>query len=105
MDFVFAGAKCQQLPCECFTARGSGEDRFERTDILLVSRPAQKRLRLAAHDHQQVVEVVRDAAGQLTERLHFLRLRELFVRPFERFLRIALFRDVSCDLGKADKFA
>ena len=102
---VLPARKCQQLPRERFAARGGGEDRFERADILLVSRPAQQRLRLAAHDHQQVVEVVRDAAGQLAERLHFLRLRKLLVRPLERFLRIALFGDVARDLGKADKFA
>src|SRR5262245_37281319 len=100
-----ATRKSQQLPRKRFTARGSGEDRLKRTNILLVGRPAQKRLRLTAYDHQQVVEVVRDAAGQLTEGFHFLRLRELFVGAFERFLRIALFRDVPRDLGKADKFA
>ena len=32
---------------------------------------------------------MRDAAGQLAERLHFLRLRELLLGALERFLRLA----------------
>ena len=60
---------------------------------------------MSAHDHQQIVEVMCDAAGQLTKRLHFLRLRELFMCPFERFLRVAPLGDVARDLGEADELA
>ena len=98
-----APRKGQQLSRERFTARSGSEDRFQRTNILLIGHPAHERLRLSAHDHQQIIEVMCDAAGQLTKRLHFLRLRELFMCPFERFLRIALFRDVARDLGEADE--
>ena len=36
-------------------------------------------LDVAAHDHQQVVEIVGDAAGELAERVHLLRLGELLL--------------------------
>ena len=69
-----------------------------------VSRRLQD-LRVAGHDHQQIVEVVGDAAGELAERLHLLRLRELLARLLERELRLVLLGDVARELGKADQFA
>ena len=65
-----ATRKSKQLPRERLTARGGCEDCFQRTDIFLVGHPAHERLCLSAHHHQQIVEVVCDAAGQLTERRH-----------------------------------
>ena len=42
----------------------------------------------AAEDrHQQIVEVVRDAAGQLADRFHLLRLEQRLARLLERALR------------------
>ena len=41
-------------------------------------------LRVAAHDHQQIVEVVRDAAGKLPDGVHLLQMRGLALRAFER---------------------
>ncbi len=40
---------------------------------------AQQQLRVAEDRREQVVEVVRDAAGELAHRLHFLRLAELLL--------------------------
>ena len=77
----------------------------QRADVLLVRQPAHQSLGLAAYDHQEIVEVVRDAAGELAERLHFLRLRELRLRALERFLRVAPLGDVAGDLGEADQLA
>ena len=37
----------------------------------------------AEHRHQQIVEVVRDAAGELADRVHLLRLEQRFARLFE----------------------
>ena len=37
----------------------------------------QQEIAEADHRGQQVVEIVRDAAGELADRLHLLRLREL----------------------------
>ena len=40
-----------------------------------------QRLGVADHDRQQIVEVVREAAGELADRLHLLRLRQLLFGP------------------------
>src|SRR3954468_13932882 len=56
--------------------------------------PPPEHFRMPAHDHQQIVEVVRDAAGELTDRFHFLHLRELFARALKRALGLALFGDI-----------
>jgi len=48
--------------------------------------------------HEEVVEVVCESAGQLPDRLHFLRLED-------RFLRRPLLTDVARDLREADQFA
>ena len=64
-----------------------------------------QRLDMAGDDHQQIVEVVRDAAGELAERLHLLRLGELLLHPLERDLRVAPLGDVAGDLGEADQLA
>jgi hypothetical protein len=36
----------------------------------------QRQLQIAEDDGQEIVEIVRDAAGQLSERFHFLRLTQ-----------------------------
>src|SRR4051812_9142620 len=50
--------------------------------------------RMPAHDHQQIVEVVRDAASELADGFHLLHLRELFARALKRALGLALFGDI-----------
>ena len=57
------------------------------------------------HRHQQVVEVVGDAAGQLPDRLHLLRLQQRVTRRFELLLRFLALGDVAGDLGEADQLA
>ena len=42
----------------------------------------QKQIRMAANHHQQIIEIVRDAARQLPHRFHFLRLAELHLQHF-----------------------
>ena len=54
---------------------------------------------------QQIVEVVREAAGQLAERLHLLRAEQLLARFLEPQLRLALLGHVAGDLGEADQLA
>ena len=46
---------------------------------------------------------MRDAAGQLTERLHLLRLRHLLARRIDRTLGLVLLGNIAHQLGKADK--
>ena len=70
-----------------------------------VGERALHRLQIADDDGQQVVEVVRDAAGQLADRLHLLRLRKLLLRALQRLLRLAPLGDVARDLGEADQLA
>ena len=55
---------------------------------------APEELAVSHDDHQQVVEVVRDAAGQPAHRLHLLRLAELLLHAPSLRLGPALFRDV-----------
>ena len=83
----------EQLPRQVLAALGGGLDRFERlNDPRLVRlEAALQDLRVAADDHQQVVEIVRDAAGELAERFHFLRLRELLARVLQRGLGLVQF--------------
>src|SRR5262249_34395299 len=65
---------------------------------------AQK-LRVAADDHQQIVEVVGNAARQLAERFHLLRLRQLLLRALERCLGLPSLGDVARDVHEAGKGA
>ena len=48
---------------------------------------------------------MRDAAGQLAERFHLLRLRQLLARLLERQLRFVLHGDVAHQFGEADQLA
>ena len=80
-------------------------DRIDRLQMLGIGEPAAQKLRVAADDHQQIVEVVGDAAGQLAERFHLLRLGELLLRPLERGLRLPSLGDVAGDLHEADERA
>src|SRR6185312_10682019 len=52
-----------------------------------------------------VVEIMRDAAGELAQRLDLLRLRELLLRALQRELRFVALGDVARDLGEADDLA
>ena len=59
-------------------------------------------LRVAADDHQHVIEVVRDTAGQLPQRLHLLRLGELILcAPQFRSCFMAL-SDVAHDIRETE---
>ena len=100
-----AAREREQLPGQALAAARGRLDRVDRAQVLGLGDPPAQHLRVAAHDHQQIVEVVRDAAGQLAERLHLLRLRQLFARARRARLRLAPLGDVAGDLGKADQRA
>jgi hypothetical protein len=60
----------------------------------------------AARQHrQQVVEVVRDAAGELADRFHLLRLVERGVGGLQRVGDALLLGQVARDLGEAHQLA
>ena len=59
-----------------------------------------------ADDHgQDVVEIVRDAAGQLADRFHLLRTEQRLARLLECLPRLTQFGDVVRDAEHADDFA
>src|SRR4029077_16040959 len=60
---------------------------------------------IADDDGQEIVEVVRHAAGELADPFHLLRLGELFLRPLQRLRRLAPLADVARDLGEAQQLA
>ena len=53
----------------------------ERAPLLVQFRGRQQR-GVAVNDGENVVEIVRDAAGELADGLHFLRLAQLLLQPF-----------------------
>src|SRR5439155_1318731 len=59
-----------------------------------------QQLAVAVDDRQQVVEVVRHSAGQLTDGLHFLGLTVLLFHRIERVLGGPLLADVAKDSGE-----
>ncbi len=58
-----------------------------RCDLGIGVEVALEDMEAAADDHQQIVEVVRNAAGELAERIELLRLCELPLHGFELELR------------------
>jgi hypothetical protein len=76
---------------------------FDVSRDVLVARahPALDQVDRALDDGQQVVEVVRDAAGQLAEPFHLLRLHELGLRLLERLLPAPPLGDVARDLRES----
>ncbi len=58
---------------------------------------------MAADDHQEVVEVVGDAAGQLAEGFHLLGLHQLLVGALQLQLGLPPLGDVAGDLGEAQE--
>ena len=64
-----------------------------------------QRVKAAADDHQEIVEIVRHAAGQLAERVELLRFRQLLLHLLELELGLAALGDVAGDLGEADELA
>ena len=77
----------------------------QRHQLGIVRQPLAHQLEAAEHRHQQIVEVVRDAAGELADRIHLLRLEQRLAGLLEPLLRLAALGDVARDLGEADDLA
>ena len=58
----------------------------------------EKHFSVALHHHQQIIEIVRDAAGEFADGLHFLRLAQLVDELFA-------VGDIERDADDADDFA
>ncbi len=74
----------------------------QRRDPLIIRQPPFGEFKTPENDHQQIVEIVGDAAGQLTDGIHLLRVRQRLTRLIERLLRFLTLADVARDLGEAD---
>ncbi len=64
----------EQLTREALAAIGRVRDHVEQTRVFFRAQIAPQPLHAATHDHQEIVEVMRDAAGQLSDRLQTLSL-------------------------------
>src|SRR5882672_2493689 len=62
-------------------------------------------MQAAGDDHQQIVEIMRHAAGELAERVELLGFRQLLLHLLEPELGLAPLGDVAGDLGEADDLA
>src|SRR6185503_10441981 len=81
----------QQLPRQAAASFACLLDLFDvGKDARLDIGPSEEQLAVTENGGQQIVEVVRDSAGQLADRLHLLRLEELSFQPL-------LFGDVARD--------
>ncbi len=79
--------------------RGLGP--FEHARVAVVAHDDQVQ---AVDDHrQQVVEVVRQAKGELADGLQLLRLRQRLLRLLQAQQRLVAFGDVARDLGETDQ--
>ncbi len=78
-------AERQQLPREADGARSAAfQDLGEQLAVRIAGVEAIEHQLAVAVDHrEQVVEVVRDAAGQPADRFHLLRLTELLLQPLQ----------------------
>ena len=64
----------------------------QRLEFGIVGQALAHQFEAAEHRHQQIVEVVGDAAGELPDRLHLLRLKQRLARFFEFLLRLPFAR-------------
>jgi len=62
------------LASQAFATLGRRPDHFEQPGMLLVGQFGAQPLHAAADDHQEIVEIVRNAAGQLADCFQPLRL-------------------------------
>ena len=94
-------AEGEQLPGEARRAFGRLLDllELEAHGAVAVVQLVEREAGEAEDRRQQVVEVVRDAAGQPADRLHLLRLLQL---PLDGLARLALFARLPPQLGVAE---
>ena len=78
---------------------------FDRLDTLGITNPRFEHAGLSNEDRQQIVEIMSDAAGEMSKRFHFLRVRKLLLRAHQSQLGFASFGDVACYLGEANQTA
>src|SRR6476619_3831789 len=100
-----AGESKQLLRQAGAALRGVSNALQHPLELLLIGDVAQAEIGCAEDRRQQIVEVVREAAGQLPEGLHLLRTKQLLARFLQPQLSFALFRHIAGDLGETDQLA
>ena len=80
-------------------------DGFDGLQMLGIGQPPTQNLGVAAHDHQQIIEVMGDAPRQLAERLHLLRLSKLLLGACKCHLSLAPLCNVAGNFGVTDQHA
>ena len=96
----------QQLPRQSSAALSGELDRLGGArGFRILCGDRLQRLDVAGHHHEQVVEVVRHAAGELAKRIHLLRFGKRPLNPGELHLRLAALGDIAGYLGVAEQLA
>src|SRR5580704_3646679 len=72
----------EQLARQAFAALCRLGDGVEQAYLVVAGNAPAQTLHGAAHDHQQIIEIVGDAAGQLSDRFESLRLPQCIFRQF-----------------------
>ncbi len=76
-----AAAEGEQLAGQPGRALGGLRDLLRGTRGRVIQLGHRQQRGVAVNDGEDVVEIVRDAAGKLADGLHFLRLAQLFLQP------------------------
>ena len=82
LELLTAGESQQALRQRRATPRALQRGLDEPQGLGIVGEVLAQQVEISHHRHQQVVEIMRDAAGQLADRLEFLRLPQLFLGTF-----------------------
>ena len=84
-----AARKRQQMAGQILPVQRRAQDRVDELVRVRVGLQVNaQQLEVAEDDGQDVVEVVRDAAGELADGFHLLRPEQRFARLLQRFVRL-----------------
>ena len=78
---------------------------IRRSELRVVGQALAQQLEAADDRHQQIVEVVGDAAGQPADGLHLLALQQFLLGPRQGQCGLAALGQIARDLGEADEIA
>ncbi len=77
----------------------------ETRELRIFRQALARKFEATKNRHQQIVEVMGNAAGQLPDRFHFLRLKQRLAGTSSSLFSVLLIRDITRNLGKADQRA
>ena len=102
LEFLPAGKRQHTLCKRCTAVRPLQRivEKFGENLIVLRKTPLHE-LKAALDRHEKIIEVVCNAAGQLSDRLHLLRLQKGVAGFLQRKLRVLPLGDIARDFGKS----